>query len=64
MDGYDPQKLKGGWVHIGNGHFFRAHVAVYQELLLRLEGSGMGITAVNLKNKEASDLLKKLNFKI
>lgn len=56
--GYDRSKVKTGIVHIGPGAFFRGHIALYIDDLLRQGDTRWGITAVSLKSSAVRDTLK------
>lgn len=55
--GYDRSKVKTGIVHIGPGAFFRGHIALYIDDLLRQGDLRWGITAVSLKSAAVRDTL-------
>jgi fructuronate reductase len=58
---FSRERLKKSWVHIGNGHFFRAHQIYFNDLAILKNGQGIACSAINLRSKDIVDLLGKQN---
>ncbi len=55
---YNRQALQVGIVHLGMGAFHRAHMAVYTDTLLNLEGGDWRILGVSLRSPAVRDRLQ------
>ncbi|MEJ2419214.1 MAG: hypothetical protein P8Y45_20275 [Exilibacterium sp.] len=55
---YNRQALQVGIVHLGMGAFHRAHMAVYTDTLLNLEGGDWRILGVSLRSPAVRDQLQ------
>lgn len=60
--GYDRDNVDIGIVHIGPSAFFRGHLAVYADDLIRKGATDCGICAVSLKTSAVRDALAPQNF--